>query len=104
MIEARPAGISDTPYAENTIQPRIAKVPQSKTGLTSRVRNRHRFPDKAEISNKIQPPRTRHRARNHHTGISDKMIFIPGQFKPQNSDNDANNKIGDIDVGGKDIF
>jgi hypothetical protein len=27
------------------------------------------------------------------------MIFIPGQFRPQNSDNEVNSKIGVIEDG-----
>jgi hypothetical protein len=31
------------------------------------------------------------------------MIFIPGQFKPQNSDNEASSRIGLIEGGNKRI-
>jgi hypothetical protein len=31
------------------------------------------------------------------------MIFIPGQFKPQNSDNEVNSKTGVIEGGGNGI-
>jgi hypothetical protein len=63
-----------------------------------------RLPDNADTSIKMQPPTIRHNALNHHTVISDRMIFIPGQFKPQNSDNEANSKSGVIEGGGKGIY
>jgi hypothetical protein len=47
----------------------------------------------------MQPPTIRQKARNHHTVNSDRMIFMPGQFKPQNSDNEASSKIGVIEDG-----
>jgi len=32
------------------------------------------------------------------------MIFIPGQFKPQKSDNEASSKVGLIEGGGNSIY
>jgi len=52
------------------------------------------LPDNADIDSRIVPPTIRQEARNHHIVISDRIIFIPGQLRPQNSDNDASKMNG----------
>ncbi len=103
MIEARPAGIFETPYAEKIIQPKIAKIAQNRTCPTSLRRIFQRLPEAAESRSKIEPPTTKQDPRNHQTGTWFNMIFIPGQLSPQNSDRDINSNKGVIDIDLSDI-
>ena len=77
----------------------MAKLPHNMTEPISWRRSLQRLPDSSDTSIKMQPPTIRQKARNHHTVNSDRMIFMPGQFKPQNSDNEASSKIGVIEDG-----
>jgi hypothetical protein len=84
MIDALPALIYKSPWAEKRCQPVMFKNDTRKRGVSSFFGIARELPPTFTMRRSPVPPKTRQRSRKVQGGISVRAVFIIGQLTPQN--------------------